>query len=70
MKMIISTPKPTITPISTDREELQTQIDEQVKVLYAQKATVEEKEIAVLNYRKLVNYYGALFQVLPAETTL
>lgn len=58
-------PRSDVTPESTTKEGLQAQINEQVAVLYSQEATVEEKEVAALNYRRLVNYYVALFQVLP-----
>ena len=59
-----TTPYSNVTPV-VDKAGLQAQINEQVSVLYSQEVSVEEKEIAALNYRKLVNYYVALFHTLP-----
>jgi hypothetical protein len=62
--------KSNITPV-TDKEGLQKQVDAQVKVLYSQDVSVAEKEVAALNYRKLVNHYHTLFHgESPAETVL
>lgn len=57
--------KADVTPL-VDKVELQAQVDEQVAVLYSQEASMEQKEIAALNFERLVTYYATLFNQLPA----
>lgn len=58
-------PRPNVTPVA-DKAGLQAQVDEQVQTLYSSTASIEEKEVAALNYRKLVLYYSTLFNEAPA----